>query len=242
MPIRRRGPRKGRKYKLRVLPTRAAVLAHAARRRLRRTSFTTPPPIYPYTRGRTFNIDLKDQSGHPGLILTTDGGVVWNVEAALSELPDYQEFTNLYSQYRLKALSIKFYPIISETTLGNSENLLIRSTTSRTGRALAAANTEADWLQLQKSKTRVMPKGGRPITYYMKLNQLNKVFSDVASGTEDYTIVSPKFISTEESSTPHYGMQLRFDCTSFANINNIANGNGQFKVEMKYYLQCRKVE
>lgn len=239
MPLRRRRLPRGKRAKLRVMPSPGWI---RSRPRVRRTSFTQAPQIYQYSRGRTFNIDLKDQSGHAGLTLTSDGGVVWNLEAALSELPDHTEFTNLYSQYRLKALQIKFYPIISETTLGVSENLLIRSTTSRTGRALGAANTEADWLQLQKAKTRVMPRGGRPITFYMKLNQLSKMFSDVASGTEDYTVVSPKFISTTETSCPHYGMQFRFDCTSFATMNNIANGNGQFKVEMKYYLQCRKVE
>ena len=200
------------------------------------------PKTYYFKRSRAFNIDLKDQTGTTGLTLTSDGGVVWLVEAALVELPNYTELTNLFSQYKITGLAIKFYPIVSQTQLANSENILIRTAYGRTGRALGGSSTQAEWLEKQATKTRVMPNQGYPISFYMKLNQLSKLFSDVTSATEDYSVVRPRFISTQEPRTPHYGYQFRFDNTSFLNINQIADGNGQYKVEMCYYIQCKGVE
>ncbi len=68
------------------------------------------------------------------------------------------------------------------------------------------------------------------------------MYAGLASGTEDYAVTAPRFISTTESSTPHYGFHFRFDNTGVDAMNLLPNDYMTvWRVETTYYIQCRTV-
>ena len=201
------------------------------------------PKVYNFKRGIAADIDLRDQTGISGLTLTSDGGVVWAVQAQLSDLPDHIEFTSLFDQYRITGLKLDFYPSRTQALGSIETNLLLRTSKLPTGVPLGSASTQTEWLQRQATTTQIMPTGdNKPISCYMKVNQLAKMFSGIASATEDYAVTSPRFISTSEPSTPHYGFQFRFDNTTADTMNALPNTYmSKWHVELTYYIQCRTV-
>ncbi len=217
------------------------------------------PGLYFFKRAYTYEIDLKTNYGLPGSVACSDGkGVVWNFTVSLDTLPNSQEFTNLFAQYKLTGASFKLYPVWSETTTTGAtqtdptagsvtqtpgaSNIIMRTKYDRTGRELTASSTENSWLECQAVTSSMLPGlGQRPIKRYMRLNQLNKLFSGVTSGTEDYSVVSPRFISTDEPSTPHYGMQFRFDTCGGTFATQPVN-SGKFKMEVCVYVQCKSTK
>ncbi len=202
------------------------------------------PGTYKFKRSMVHEVNLlASDTGLPGAIATVDGrSIVWHYSVALDNLPGYTEFESLFEQYKLTGVAIKIYPRWSEATAvtGGASNMLMRTKYQRDGRSLDSTATEEKWLEQQATKTNIMPGIGKTLKKYMKLNQLNKVYSGVASGTEDYTIVPPRFISTTEHSTPHCGMQFMFNTTGGA-LNAQPTYSGMFKLEMCVYFQCRSV-
>lgn len=201
------------------------------------------PGTYKFKRALVYEIDVKSNLGMPGSIACGDGkGVVWDWTVSLENLPNHQEFTNLFEQYRLTGVAFKIYPAWNDINSSGAANILMRNKLQRDGRSLSATNTELEWLEFQATQTHVMPIDARtPLTMFMRLNQLNKIYSGIPSGTEDYSVVSPKFISTTESATPHYGMQFRFDTMGGA-LASLPGNSGKFKMEACVYLECRAVK
>lgn len=201
------------------------------------------PGTYKFKRSIVYEIDIKNNIGMPGSDLCQDGkGIVWDWTVSLDSLPNYTEFENLFEQYKLTGAAMKFYPAWNETTSSGAANVLMRTKLQRDGRGLDATNTENQWLEMAATKARTMPtSAARPLRMYFPLNQLNKLYSGVASGTEDYSITRPKFIATSEHSTPHYGMQFRFD-TMGGPISGLPGNSGKFKLEVCVYFQCRSVK
>lgn len=200
------------------------------------------PGTYKFKRSLVFDIDVKNNTGMPGSIICTDGkGVVWNYSIALDSMPGYTDFENLFEQYKLTSTKLKFFPKwnVTTTQAGGNQNLILRYKKARDGRALDSTNTEAKWLEMAATESHTMPApNDRPIEIWTPLSQLSKRYSGVASGTEDYAITTPDFISTDEHSTPHYGMQFRFD-TYGQDIDDLPTYVGQFKLEACVYFQCR---
>lgn len=201
------------------------------------------PGTYKFKRSIVYEIDIKNNLGMPGSIACADGkGIVWDWVTSLDSLPNFAEFTNLFEQYKLTGAAMKFYPAWNDTDSSGAANILMRTKVQRDGQGLTTTSTELEWLEMAATKSRVMPtSAARPIRQYMPLNQLNKLYSGVTSGTEDYSIVKPKFVATSEPSTPHYGMQFRFD-TMGGPIAGLPGNSGKFKLEVCVYFQCRSVK
>lgn len=213
--------------------------------------------VYRFKRSLVYDVDLKSNYGLPGSILCSDGkGIVWNFSIALSNLPNFSEFTSLFQQYKLTGASFKIYPVWSNTaTTGNTQtdptsgsvthypgasNFLMRTKFDRAGRALTAASTEESWLEMQATKTSTLPSSShRPLKRYMRLNQLAQLYS--GGITDDYSVTYPRFVSVDEPDTPHYGLQFRFD-TCGGTIASQPINSGKFKMEICVYLTCKAVK
>ena len=129
--------------------TRSVRRKYNSRNTIDRVPKGLTPAVHYFKRGHAFNIDLRDQSGVSGLTLTSDGGVVWAVQAQLSDLPDHVEFTSLFDQYRITGMKLTFYPSRTQALGSIETNILLRTSKMPTGLGVGAASTQAEWLQRQ---------------------------------------------------------------------------------------------
>lgn len=181
----------------------------------RPTNFNTKnkltPSVYPFTR--TFEQLLALEAPVSFFHATlTDNLVVGHVEINLSELPGYAEFQTLFAQYKINALSLKVTPSyqmdMAANPLLSGQTIICSIWKSTHGQAPTTAFTISDLLQIQKRKEFIMPRT-RPMTHHMRLTQLGQVYGAGVT-TTDYVKIKPRYISTTESSTPHYGLNFCF--------------------------------
>lgn len=168
------------------------------------------PSVYPFMRTFEELVVLEDPGITSNFVKTiSDNLVVGHMNVSLSQLPAYTEFTSLFKQYKLNALSLKCTPTyqqdVDPTT---TETIIIDIWRSSYGVAPTTAFTINDLLQIQKRQTFIMPQR-RSFSRNMKLSQLTQVYGSGVT-TTDYIKTRPKYISTSEVATPHYGLNFCF--------------------------------
>ncbi len=223
------------------------------RRRVRATSWKIARPmrprVYNFTRSYVETIQLVNNPSGPvpsGWSVTDDAGMVKAQAFNLAQLPDYSEFTSLYAQYRILAVKTTMYFSSTNSNAGDdslaNRQILLYMAPNRNGVSNTVKPlTESHFLQTQATKKKLcLNTNGRPISVYMKLNQLNEVFSGTVN--TDYTAVRPKFLSTTETATPHYGLDFRFQRVDNAGFSAGGAAYPSCKMIHKVYLQCRQVE
>ena len=234
---------------------RPYVRKYGRRRRygVARSKVGRPMKPVTYTFKRCFEelVDLKvDQGGTDGWVEEGTGlykQFVYN----LSLLPDYTDFTNLFHSYKITGVSMKMY--FSNTNSGTNNTssamnhansqVLMRVAPNPDG---ASANIltnplSIDWFnQTSSTKRRLcLNTIGKPITTYTKLKQLGEVYHN--TGNTDYTIKTPKWLSTKEPSTPHYGMNCRLDRVDGGTFTAGYNNNQVVRIIHTVYIKCRQV-
>lgn len=234
MAIPYRKPRKNMRRRRRV-PRRKRVSTAPRMNRV-----VAPMKVYPFSRQREQLLALEDpDAGATGWISTFDDSVVKTFTWSLNELPNYGEFTALFRQYKLNMGLIKIFPsysqVVSATGSVASNNIIVTIWANNDGQPLTAAFTKAELAQIQ-SKNQFMFPMNRPTTIRMPLKQLDQVYNSTVN--TDYTVAKPKYISTAETSTPHYGMNVhicRVDGSTFG------SDSARLKIMEKIYLTCRQV-
>lgn len=207
------------------------------------------PKTYTFCRSFVENVDLNSVTP-PSNWTAVESGLVRSQPFALTDLPNYTEFTNLFQQYRLMAVKQEFYfgdtASVNLVTSGGQLNpgnrqIMLYSNPNPVGRANTNNLTEGFFLQSQSSKKRIcIHSSGRPVRLYSKLKQLSKVFAD-EDGNTDYAKSYPKFVSTNEVNTEHYGIDTRI---ARVDGNNFSYGGTVYpvvKIFTKVWLQCRQV-
>lgn len=216
--------------------------------RARRTiARTLKPKTYQFTRSFVDQIKLRNGLNVPTgwTQIPDDHGIVQSRGFKLSDLPNWEEFKNLFSQYRIMAVSQEYYfadtgSINTDTSLGQKQIMLYANPNS-VGADNAANLTEGYYLQSQTTKKRLcLHSSGRPVKLYMKVNQLTGVFSD-ETGNTDYARCRPKFVSTSEPNTEHYGLDLRLARIDGSDFSTGGDVYPSCKIITKVYLQCRQV-
>ena len=150
------------------------------------------------------------------------GQVVKTFAFALNELPNYTDFVNLFNMYKLNYAVVTFYPSYSvinrngETTSALTQsNTIITVWQNSTGTPLNAAFTRAQLNEISQKKMYMMPSN-RPFKIKFPLSQLSNIYASTVN--TDYAKIRPKYISTGEAGTMHYGINVaitRCDNTSF---------------------------
>lgn len=217
-------------------------------RRKRRTKKTTitrnripRPRVYNFTRSREQLLALEDPDvGATGWLSTFDDSVVKTFTFSMSELPNFNEYTGLFAQYKLNGAAIKFYPsyslVASTTAAVVSNNILITIWPNTTGTLLTAAFTKAELNQIQRKRRFMLPVD-KPTSLYMNLKQLSMVYNSTIN--TDYVVQKPRYISTTETTTPHYGMNVhicKVDGSTFA------SNSPRLKIFEKIYLTTKQVK
>jgi hypothetical protein len=196
---------------------------------------------YAFSRSREQLLALEDpDAGATGWISTFDDAVVKTFTFSLSELPTATEFTGLFQQYKLNAAALKMYPsysqVVSTDAAVASNNIIITVWPNTTGTVLTAAFTKAELNEVQRKRQWMFPLN-RPTTILMKLNQLNQVYN--SSINTDYTVMKPRYISTTETATPHYGMNVHI---AKVDGSTFSTNSTRLKIFEKIYLTCKQVK
>ena len=198
------------------------------------------PKVYSFCRSREQLLALEDpDAGATGWISTFDDAVVKTFTFGLSELPNFNEFTSLFREYKLNAAAIKFYPsysqVVSTDAAVVSNNIIITVWPNTTGTVLTAAFTKAELNEIQRKRQWMFPLN-RPTTRYMPLRQLNTVYNSAINN--DYTTVKPRYIATSETTTPHYGINVHI---AKVDGSTFSSNSTRLKIFEKIYLTCRQV-
>lgn len=239
MPLRRKNyrPRRPRRFRRRF------------RRRLR-IHRPLRPSTYNFTRSFVENISLNNTSPPTGWS-DVENGLCRSQPFTLSNLVNFAEFQNLFSQYRLLAVRQELYFVdtgsvnIQSGIYNNtgSKQILMYINPNSVGRDNASLLTENFFLQSQVCKKRVCLHGsGRPVKLYTKLRQLSQVYANEPSSVyTDYAKIKPKFISTQEANTEHYGLDVRLQRVDGSVFSDAGSIYPDCKIVTKVYLQCRQV-
>lgn len=169
---------------------------------------------------------------------------------SLDDIRDQTDFTNLFSMYKLSAVSLKFmFSNTGSVPTGTTNNISSPPQTYSNSqilvmyapwRAGSTEATDANYMRdCQASKRRLGLNGGKPIKMYMPLRQLTMVYRSLTD--TDYTSSKPRWISTAESSTPHYGVSICFQKADQGQFASDSTNYQSCRIEATYYIACKGV-
>lgn len=169
-----------------------------------------------------------------------------------SQLPEHANIAALYKFYKINCVVVKLYPCYSNTvangatSISNSasyqgQNIVVTYVKNQTGVGLSSTIDNDYWLTQQARKTKIIT-GTRPIVFKVYPKILNEVYASITN--TDYTLMKPKFISTTETSTPHFGLDMAFTFTDFNDpIRQDLAANFRtpikFRMDMTYYMTLK---
>ena len=242
MPYRRLPYRKKRKAPVRKRPYRSRkpyLRAKAMR-----------PAIYYFKRKYSEVVQLNTSS--PPLGWSASGNALTrSLIFKLSDLLDFADFTNMFSQYKLTGVKMEMIFSNTESSqTGNNDStsavpavqsnsqLLLWMCPNRDG----AGSTISPNQMLKTSSAWKRPciNGGRPIHTYQKLNMLGLVYGGV--GNDDHAMVRPRFISTSEPHTLFYGSNILIEKSDQSVFASGTTNYQSVRILYTYYIQCRQVE
>jgi len=168
-------------------------------------------------------------------------GQSFSLVNSLTAVANYTEFTNLYDQYKITGIKATFQlennpdasAILNNGAVANSNNFFPRiwyyvDNNDSTAPALI------DCKQHVKVRHRVL-RPNAMMTVFFKPAVLNQVYQSAL--TSGYEAKTNQWISTANSSVPHYGLKGFID-TMLINIQQ----DMLIRVEYKYYLQFKDVQ
>lgn len=195
------------------------------------------PRVMPFGRNMEYLLSLENPSN--GWIQTLDNALVKTFDFNLAELPNFTDFTNLFSQYKLNMAILKIYPsasqVVVSTAAAGTQNMIITVWANTHGNPLTAVFQNSELLEIQRKKAWMFPMN-KPTSIKMPLRQLTNTYAGTLN--TDYATVRPRYISTTETSTPHYGMNVhirKMDGTAFG------SNSARLLIRQKIYLTCKQV-
>lgn len=198
-------------------------------------SLTLKPAVHLFKRKMTQVMQLSNVSAPSGW--TAEGNAYYkNWQFTLNNLPNPTDFTNLFAQYKLVGVQTE---MIFANTVANDDNsqVLIYWDLNRDGQA--RPGTESQFLQSQTARHMTLKPGvSKPVKMYCKLKQLSNTFKLT---DDDYALQTPKWLSTAEPNTPHFGTSMRIQRVDDRPFGTELANFQYCKVIHTVYLACRKV-
>jgi hypothetical protein len=172
---------------------------------------------------------------------TKTSALVVNYSFALSELTDYTDFTNLFDSYRIKGVRMQGYFSNTQSSSESNTNLMLYYMASDFGNQALSSLTEQFFLNRPKHKKKILlnARGGKVFDIYQPVKQLSNLYASTTN--TDYALSTPRFISTAEANTPHYGMYMRLQRVSGDEFSTSTTTYPSLKIIYTYYIQCRGV-
>lgn len=192
-------------------------------RRRKRAAFSKPMHIVPRKPRmaprvlqfkRKFSQDLvlntvSPPTGWTSLSAGGDEALTLGYVISMAQLPNYQNFTNLFDSYRIKGVRLQGYYSFNVTTPGSQAQVMLFYARDHLGQNTASQLSEEWFNERPRSRKRLIVNSvGKPsFDIYMPLSQLSNTYQSTVN--TDYTMQKPRYISTNEVNTPHYGFNLR---------------------------------
>lgn len=187
----------------------------------------------------------------------SDPGIFKQWQFSLSQLASAStegstDFTNLFKRYKIAAVKVElsFSNTASAVTSTASAaaavppncQLQVFTTPNRSGRARTASNplTEKELMNTQAKRKRLALNGGRPLKFYMRVNQLGMVY--VSTTDTDYAVQRPQYISTGETGCVHYGLEMYINRVDGQALSSQQTTNQYMRCTTTYYLAFKGVE
>lgn len=198
------------------------------------------PPTYRFKRSLQETLILNSASA-PTNWTALENGIVITYSFSLSSINARTDFTNLYKQYRLKGVRMTGYYSNTQSTVYNS-NTLMYMIQSPFGNTTPTDLTETFFLdhQLHKRKVCLNSRGGKCFDIFTPLFQLQETYAGTLN--TDYALTRPRWISSKEPDTPHYGVSMRLQRVD-GNPWTTSSENEYPSIKIIYtlYLECRHV-
>lgn len=181
---------------------RRATARRPFRRRIQR-SLSYKPAVHIFKRSMVENIELSNASVPAGWARDTGDGfsIKRNWEFKLNDLFNPTDFVNLFAYYKLNAIKQEVY-CANTVALDDNSQLIVWWDTNKSSRTMG---TEQSFLESQTSKRSIL-KPSNSLKMYMRLRQLSNIYKLT---DDDYGLIKPRYISTSEPNTPHYGSTMR---------------------------------
>lgn len=204
--------------------------------------------VYFFKRRQVEVIQLNTQSPPEDWEVGASNSLYKQLTYQLTDVRDYTDFTNMFAMYKISAVSVKF--MFSNTTsnsvyhagtphqaYSNSQILVMYAPWKAGSVEIMDANYMRD---CQASKRKLGLNGGRPIKLYTTLRQLGMVYRSPTN--TDYVSSKPRWLSTKENDTPHYGLGICFQKADQEQFAADSINYQSCRIETTYYIACKGVE
>uniref|UniRef100_UPI004047F021 hypothetical protein n=1 Tax=Orrella sp. TaxID=1921583 RepID=UPI004047F021 len=167
---------------------------------------------------------------------TTSGPVLGAIRFSLADCLNHTNFTNMFDQYRINTVVVKFIPHMTEmvnkpyddtttpTSGGTIPNLCVA--VDRDDATVPASYNELK----ARSKSRIVP-ATKPLTFKLRPSRLIATYD--AGAANAYTVdVSKRWINSSSPNLNHFGLKYALEDSSPANAYI-------YEVEIMYYLSFK---
>lgn len=228
------------------------------------------PKVVNWTRERWQTINIADPSfDEMGFMGMFNGQLVsdmqddvynrlnLNLVTALGNIPQYQEFTSLYSHYKINAISVSLFPsyplpmTMGTQNLGNAAqesppSLIIFAMQNQDGDNTLLGHSILDYEQIIRKRTQLFPRNAslnKPLTFYSKTKVASLVFGGSEENPVDYRISRPQWMSVLDTETPNYSLHLSLATATGAALSALTvNKMYTFQMRVRFYFSTRYVQ
>lgn len=240
----------------RLVPRKRRTLTKA--RRLFKPARGISNRIIPFKRTVSQIIDTDTLASFPSdyamsnHILSGYSAVLGTQIFKFSALPEFANLAALYKFYKISCIVVTLYPCYSQTvvngatTIANSasyqgQNIMCTYVQNQNGIGISSSIDNNYWMTQTARKQKIIT-GNRPVRFKVYPKIQSEIYASLTN--TDYALQKPRFISTTETNTPHYGLDMAFTFTDYSDVirENFANDYTtpiKFRMDMTYYMQLK---
>lgn len=223
---------------------RPAFKRRQTRSKLGKPSRGLRQSTYMFKRRITQVVDLSGSS-NSGWVKSSENALFrqWVFKLADLDSASATDFTHLFKRYKINAVKVElsFSNTQSAPDGTNPGNYQIQVYTmlNRSGRT-EENMTEQMFLNTQASSKRLALNGGKPLKYYMKVNQLAETYASATN--TDYCVQKPRYVSTGETGCEHYGLNMYVNRVDGEPLTTGILSAQHMRMTMTYYMSFKGVE
>lgn len=182
-------------------------------------------------------------TGWTSLLALSDNALVFTYVVDLAQITNYQNWVALFDQYRIKGVRLQGYLSFDNTGPGTQSQTILYTCRDQIGQVAATDLNEQYFMDRPRSNKRILTntQGRSSFDIYMPVANLNQVYA--GSVNTDYAVSNrPKFISTNEVTTPYYGLNMRLQRVDGNNwTTGTAHAYPVLKMYRTVYFECRGI-
>lgn len=205
------------------------------------------PAIHSFKRSFEQTISLSTSAVPEGWY-ANGNNLYKNWGFSLASIGNFTHFTDLFKFYKVNAARVQMYfsntgsvPTMGDNMYYPNAQIMLHIDTNRDGHDTSESGLEQTYLNSQTAKKKLcLNSNGKPVDIYMPLRQASQMYGGPAN--TDYATVRPRWISTTEPLTPHFGFKTMLQRVDGQAFQSITTNTQYVKIQTTLYFQCKKVE